>query len=189
MESKTTSIENSSPALLKFCPQLEGILNDKEGFYASVRIRLKIFNLQGRYSPEDVIHECLIRWYKAVESGKSIPVLDGWMRLTSLNIVRELRRKSDKDNLYEPNILAELVAEIPSSEDDEQWSLVRRALQALPEKNQELLELRFFRNLSWDEVAIFYGNRGEMVSAVAARKRGERALKDLRRVFLEMLRA
>ena len=178
MKHSSTSIKDASSSL------------QEEDFHKFVRIRLRMFNLLGQYSPDDVVNECLIRWYTAVENGKKTPVLDGWMRSTAFNIVRELRRKTNKVDLYDPTILSELVAATPDDEDDEddeRRSFVLQALQTLSKKNQELLELRFFRNLSWDEVAVFYSSRGKTVSAIAARKRGQRALEELRKVFSEIL--
>lgn len=114
-------------------PQLAALLNDLDGFHKFVMHRLKAFHLAGQYSPEDIISESLLRWHKAVEAGKPIPVLDGWMRVTANYIICELKRKSQRADSYEPAVLAELISDKHEEADEksEQYQGVRQALQAL----------------------------------------------------------
>lgn len=164
-------------------------LNDLDGFRKFVMLRLRQFQLTDQYTPEDITNECFLRWHKAVGAGKSIPVLDGWMRLTAINIIRELSRKRLKSLSYEPIVLDELIAstqEEPENDND-QYQAVRQALQTLSPKNRALLELRFLQNMSWEEIANVYTSRGEKTTTLALRKRGQRALEALRREFLSIL--
>ncbi len=58
----------------------------------------------------------------------------------------------------------------------------------LPEDKQELLELRIVQELSWNEVVSYYAAQGKDVKVATLRKRGERALEELRQAVLEMVR-
>jgi RNA polymerase sigma factor (sigma-70 family) len=189
MKHRIVSTKDAPQRLEENYPQLNAVLSDMEGFKKFVMARLK-FQLDGRYSPDDIINECILRWHKAVEAGKPIPVLDGWMRLTAQNVVRELSRKNQKVYSYEPTVLAELISgphDEPKTE-DEQHRAVHQTLQALPQEKRELLELRFFHNLSWKDIADAYTNQGKKTAVPALRKRGERAMEELRQVFLNILK-
>lgn len=167
-------------------PELENRL-DIDGFYKSILVRLRAFNLIGRYDPHDVINECLVRLDQAEKNGKFIPNLAAWLRLTTLNVIREFNRDTKKSDSYDPSVLGELISEPcteSNSEDDEQYRAVRQALDTLSEDKRELLELRFFHNLSWEEVAAHYTTRGKSVKVATLRKRGQRALEELREAFL-----
>jgi len=185
-----TTHENVVPSLQKRYPQLAQLLDDLDGFHKFVCIRLKNFKLDRRYSPNDIISECILRWHQAFEKGKEIPNITAWMKLTATYVIRELKRESNKTHPYDPAIVETFpdISRGDNLESKEQKQMVLTALAALSKDKRELLELRFFQNLSWDEVAAFYTAHGEKTTTAALRKRGERALKELKKVFLEMLR-
>lgn len=182
------------PEYEKHYAELESLLGDLDGFKKYIKIQLHHYHLTNRHAPEDIIDECFSRWHNAVTKGKSIPVPTGWMRITALHRIQELSREEQRTVLYDPAVLvAKLCAtseQITSSDDECQQ--VRAALEKLPTDKRELLELRFFSGLdklrSWDEIAGIYNQRGKATNAAALRKQGERAIKALREIYLEMLR-
>lgn len=190
MHQKSTSLKDVRLTLQERYPQLAELLNDLDGFYKSILIRLSRFNLHNRYSPIEVTSECVCRLHKALEKGQDISNLDAWMKATAFNVVRELNREIQKASLYEPSILEEVLSNVldeSTDEADERHRIVRRALTILTEDKRELLKLRFFQNLTWDQVAEFYTARGEKIAIATLRKRGQRAQDDLRKVLIEML--
>jgi RNA polymerase sigma factor (sigma-70 family) len=173
-------------------PELVGLVDDWTGLYKSINIRLCQFNLISRYTPEDIIIEVISRWHKTFEKRKQVPSVAGWMRVTALNCIRELKRQEQKADLYDPSVLATKISNNENSivlEDveDNRYQCVRTAMSQLSEDKRELLELRFIQELSWDEVAAYYAGQGKKFKVTALRKRGQRALEDLRKVFFEMV--
>lgn len=177
------------PTLQKRCPELAELLNDLDGFHKFVLARLRSFNLHNCYSPIEVANECIVRLHKALEKGQSIPNCNLWMRRTAIYVVYELSRATQKSSPYESSTLEGLMSPVwhETEEVDEQHHLIQRALQTLSSNQQELLELRFLQNLSWDDVAAFYSARGEKVLVATLRKRGQRAQGALRKAFLELV--
>jgi RNA polymerase sigma factor (sigma-70 family) len=189
MKPKSTAIKDVVPSLSKRYPELAELLDDLDGFCKFICIRLRNFKLDGRYSPDDIIGECILRWHQAVQNGKPIPYIMGWMKVTANYVVQELKRESNKAYPYDPSIVETLpdTSDVDGLETIEQRQVVLKALAALPEDKRELLNLRFFQNLSWDAIAEVYVARGENVKASALRKRGQRAQEELRKVFLGLL--
>lgn len=161
-------------------------LNNLESVKKFIQSRLHQYKLEGQYNPDDIINEVFLRWHKAVEEGKQVPVLAGWMRVTAHNIIRELKRKNERADLYEPSVLAELVPDTQKAADNEQHQFVRQALQLLSPEKRELLEFRFFQNLSWDDITNIYATRGQKTTAQTLRKRKQRAMDELRKVYLNI---
>jgi RNA polymerase sigma factor (sigma-70 family) len=191
MKKSVTSTREVLPSLQQRYPVLTELLEDLDGFQKFILAKLRSFGLERHYKPDDILNECFLRWYKAVENGKSIPSLAGWMRVTAFNVISELSRETKKANPYDPSILENLLPdafdEVDGQGEDNQQQAVRKALNALSDDKRELLELRFFHNLSWDGVAAHFMARGEKVTVSTLRKRGQRAIEELRKVFLRML--
>ncbi|TBR56655.1 hypothetical protein B4U84_28870 [Westiellopsis prolifica IICB1] len=174
------------------------------GLYKNVQARLRQFNMTNNYSPDVIIIETISRWDRNTKKGKQVPNVEAWMKLTALNCIRELHRQdhsataSWKVNLCDPStfetnpsLLKAVIAKSESSIEDEgedRWQQVREAMSKLPEDKRELLELRIVQELSWNEVAGYYASQGKDVKVATLRKRGERALEELREALLEMVR-
>jgi len=189
MKQTSTAVENVVPSLQKRYPQLTKLLDDLDGFQKFILICLRKYKLDGRYTPDDVTGECILRWHQASEKGKPIPNITAWMKLTAKYVIRELSRESNKAYTYDPSVI-EMLPDVAHGDDleaNEQKQVVRQALTALSKDKRELLELRFYQNLSWDEVTAFYMSHGEKVTTATLRKRGERGMKEMKKVFLEML--
>jgi RNA polymerase sigma factor (sigma-70 family) len=164
----------------------ENLNNFRRNFQRS----LKQFHLLGIYEPDEVIDEAVMRLITAIERGKKITNLESWIRSTGYNFIRELSRKRKYQNL-DPNTLDSLVA---SPEDislyltqQEESERVHNALKELKPETQELIKLRFFQGLSWPEIVQHLTQNGQKVSEATLRKRGERAINQLKEVYFEKL--
>jgi RNA polymerase sigma factor (sigma-70 family) len=178
--------------LQKSYPQLVQNV-DWNAFYNCVKARLRQFNLASNYSPEYIIMQTIWRWDMHIKKGKQVACIDGWMKLTALRVIQELQRQDNKVT-YDPSTLEtdphllkammEVIESNTKDEDNETRQQVRTAMSQLSEDKRELLELRFFQNLSWDEVASYYAANGSDIKVSTLRKRGERALDELRKIIL-----
>ncbi len=161
----------------------ENLQNLRENF----RGRLKQFHLDDIYEPDDVLNEVVIRLMKTPQKEGLHP--EAWAKGIGLNVVRELKRKSTKYQTVEPNTLESVVAsgeEISLAlEKQEESERVREALKDLKLEEQELLNLQFFKELSWQQIADHLARKGRKVSVGTLRKRGQRAKEQLREVYFE----
>ncbi|MFB2967627.1 sigma-70 family RNA polymerase sigma factor [Aerosakkonema sp. BLCC-F183] len=153
------------------------------------RYRLQQFGLLGSHEPDDVINESIVRLDRAIKAGKQILNLEAWIRVTGLNYIRELSRKQKKCQAFDPFELdkhteSEQCDFILEEADTSEHRKVREALQELKPQEREILELRFFEKLSWQDIAQYLANKGNCATVDALRKKGERAIKRLRKVFL-----
>ncbi|NEP60461.1 MAG: sigma-70 family RNA polymerase sigma factor [Symploca sp. SIO2G7] len=105
---------------------------------------------------------------------------------TGYNVVREWKRKQSKYITLEPNRLecfVESEEEISVTLDkQEDLKRVREVLKEIRREDQELMELRWFQELSWKQIADYLAQKGQKVSVTALRKRMERLLKKLKEV-------
>lgn len=156
-----------------------------ESMLESLRYRLKVrlvqFGLLGRYDVDEVINEAIVRLDKALKSGKQAPNREAWIIATGRNYIREINRDRKKYQTVEEFRVGYLLAESgKNSLTLEQvgaieLSKVREALQALKPKDRELIELMFFKNLSWDKIARCLANRGsKLASALCVREESGR---------------
>jgi RNA polymerase sigma factor (sigma-70 family) len=187
--SKSTA-EISTSRIQKQGLELTKLIGDLEGFEKFISIRLYQFRLTGTHSPQDVVNECMRRYYEARAKEKPIPNTAGWLRKTALNYIHELSREERKADTHDPAtfeflLIANRNHEV--NEDDPDYKCLHRALDALPQAQQELLKLRFFQNLSWEEISFRYSERGEQIQVPTLRKRGERALRAVRSAYLRLV--
>lgn len=167
--------------------ELTKLVGDLAGFEKFVSIRLYQFPSLCGYTAQDVVNECVKRYCEARTKGKQIPNADGWLRRTALNFIHELSREEKKADACDPVIFDSLVIESRDGEVESDYQSLYTAIKVLPKDSQEILELRFFQKLSWEEIALRYLDRGKQIKPSALRKRGERALAALRVIYLKMV--
>ncbi|NEQ84537.1 MAG: sigma-70 family RNA polymerase sigma factor [Moorea sp. SIO2I5] len=171
-------------------------LETKEAtYYAAlfngIKSKLRKFNL-----PDDqiyeVINETYLRGIKLIESGQEIENPGAWIRVTSFNVIREMSRKREKEQLWDSNLIEHQLAPEASNRlssensKDEDLRLLELALQKLEPKDNKLIVLRHIEGLSWKQVVNHLASNGEVVTEASARQRGNRALKRLRNRFFEL---
>jgi RNA polymerase sigma factor (sigma-70 family) len=163
--------------------QPDEVLN--ESFLLFIKRFFDQYELDSYYQTHEVLNKSFLR----VEMRKrieNIPNIEAWFRGTAFNIIRQYARKRSRETLI-PNEIYEEIPDLNSNsnaEDIEEYKPLREAFLQLPTEKQELLSLRFVRGLSWNEIADFYRERGEKVSAATLRKRHQRALNTLRQLVL-----
>ncbi|NET56134.1 MAG: sigma-70 family RNA polymerase sigma factor [Symploca sp. SIO2E6] len=74
-----------------------------------------------------------------------------------------------------------------NADNQEESVHLHEALLQLPTEKRKLLSLRIVDDLSWKEIADYYRERGEKISAATLRKRHQRALNSLRELYIGLL--
>ncbi|HBL13787.1 MAG TPA: hypothetical protein DD379_20810 [Cyanobacteria bacterium UBA11162] len=150
---------------------------------------LKQYHLLSLYEPEEILNEVGSRFKNTLQKGKKVPKpkLQAWARSTGRNIIRELSRKEKKYRVIGLNEWEVATDEEISLavEKQEEFERVHDALKELSAETQGLLKIRFFQGLSWQEIALHLAQKGQNVSVATLRKRGERAINQLREVYFE----
>ncbi|NEP36174.1 hypothetical protein [Moorena sp. SIO3B2] len=174
----------------------QSYLKTKEAnYYAallnSIKSKLRQFNLPDDQS-YDVINETYLRGIKLLDSGQEIKNPGAWIRVTSLNVIREISRKQEKEQSWDSNLIERQIAPEASNSfssenyDDEDLRLLKLALKKLESKDYKIIVLREIQGLSWKEVVSNLASNGEVVNETCARQQGSRALKRLRQIFFEL---
>lgn len=154
-----------------------------------ISARLYQFNLTGRYDVDDILNEAYLRWLQKSVISETMAEREAWFRTTAFNIIRELSREIGKVSLCEPYTLENMHAMEADSADSIANEHLRLALSSLPRRERTLLEMRFFRGMSWKEIADYQTACGQAVTESTLRKQGERAVKALRKIVLDKVQA
>lgn len=155
-----------------------------------IKGKLKQFHLDN-FNVYDIINEVYIRGVKLIESGQPIRKPFAWIRVTALNVIREISRNQTKWKLVDYSSVEYAVASEEAknslvSEDaiNEYLKSLQMSVQELEPKDRQILELWKVKGLSWKEVAENLDLNGEEVPSLPTlRKRGERALERLRQKY------
>jgi RNA polymerase sigma factor (sigma-70 family) len=154
------------------------------------RLRLRQYKLLGKYEPDDILNDAVSRLDKAVKSSKIIYNVVPWLRKTGLNIINELSREQNKYRIIDSQKLD--LEHILSSEqnhqendDTELYMQLYQALQFLDSNDRRLVILRFYKQLSWQDIVRKFAEDNIYLSETTLRKRGSRALATLRKIFRE----
>lgn len=117
----------------------------------------------------------LARKAKSLSSRTSIA---GWLHLTAVHHSRNLVRKQQREAGKRQNLLKQMEIQTPHS-DNESWlrmkPVIDDALAALSDQDREALLLRFYRAMTFPEVAA-----AQSIAVDAARKRVDRATERMR---------
>jgi RNA polymerase sigma factor (sigma-70 family) len=165
--------------------ELEQHSVDLVALHRFIERRARQFKLTDRCDSEDILHDVILRWRKRVEAGEYIADLESWFRGAAYNRIREISRDFRKASSFEPSILENMVAVEDDSVDSIAIDHLREAMQSLSPEQRELLEMRFYRGMDWESIARVLTTQGQRVSKEALRKRGQRALEELRKQVLE----
>ncbi len=156
------------------------------------RLRLRQYGLLGKYEPDDILNDAISRLDKAVKSNKTIYNVVPWLRQTGLNIINELSREQNKYRIIDnPKLDLELILSSEQnhqeSDDNELYMQLYQALQILDSDDRRLVILRFYQQLSWQDIVRKLAEENIYISETTLRKRGSRALATLRKIFLKKL--
>lgn len=103
---------------------------------------------------EDVVQEAFVRYWRGQRSlgGEPQALLLTSIRRAAFDLARRDRRRTDREERAEAG--AELVASFePLAEADERRRAIEAALQRLPAEQREVLVLKIWGELTFDEIA------------------------------------
>ncbi|MBF2067602.1 MAG: sigma-70 family RNA polymerase sigma factor [Calothrix sp. C42_A2020_038] len=162
-----------------------------------LRLRLAQFGLSNLYQPEQILSEALLRLECALKQGKNIYNHEAWLRTACFLCILEVRHDENKllnidinINIDETlaNTLTSHNLKVEQSEVTETYQILDQVILELQASERELLMMRFYENMSWDEIACKFANRGETISLPALRQRGSRAMRSLRKAYQDQIR-
>jgi DNA-directed RNA polymerase specialized sigma24 family protein len=167
----------------------DGSDENASNFFASITRKLYQFGLGRTYNAGEIIAEAYTRGVKSISSGKSIHNPLGWLRRTSLNVIREFKREQERSD--NPKIVR-----LPWSPDgivfselmlEEDFLTIQTAVQQLSTEEQEILSQRIFEDLSWKEIGRnILDSEGKPLKEGTARQRGARSLNKLRQLYEDL---
>jgi RNA polymerase sigma factor (sigma-70 family) len=169
---------------------LERENSDAQSVLAYVRLRLRIFHLDGD-DVTSILNEAYVRGVQTIEKGRSVTKVSTWIKLTTFNIIRENIRNQRLCEPLPPAFLESVIAAPTALEEEfdaNEVQTLRMALQQLDPSERKILHLRYFQNLSWHQVSEQLAREeGEVQSSKALRKRGYRILQRLRHLYQKFL--
>lgn len=150
-----------------------------------IKRSLKQFHLE-QVDFYDVVPEVYLRGTKLIASGEDLKNPGAWIRVTSYNVIREMSRKQKKEQANSELIELQVASENCEETNEVDLNILKNSLEDLNEKDRQILDLRFFQNLSWKQVVTYLASTGEILTEANARQRGKRALKRLKKAFLSV---
>ena len=150
--------------------------------YAVVLYRMVRRRLGNDADARDIVQQTMLHMHRARNDFRRDSHLRPWLFTIAMNLVREhYRRKGRKPE--QPLDRAALIAQRPEPallEDDERAARVRAALASLPEQQREVIELHWFEDSPYEEIARIVG-----ASVAAVRVRAHRGYERLRKILPE----
>jgi RNA polymerase sigma-70 factor (ECF subfamily) len=125
----------------------------------------------------DIVQQAMLQLHRARADFRGDSRLRPWLFTIAMNLVREHHRK--KGRKREDALLAEPAARDGVPEDArERAAQVRAALAELPEQQREIIELHWFEESPYEEIAVIVG-----ASVAAVRVRAHRGYERLRKIL------
>jgi RNA polymerase sigma-70 factor (ECF subfamily) len=153
--------------------------------YAAVLYRLVRRRLGSDDEARDIVQQTLLHLHRARHDFRLDSQLRPWLFTIAMNLVREhhRRRGRRREQAMEPELLAATAksdAGAASAEQLERAARVRAALATLPEPQREVIELHWFEQSPYEEIAGVVG-----ASVAAVRVRAHRGYERLRKILVE----
>ncbi|MEM6866909.1 MAG: hypothetical protein AAF528_00795 [Cyanobacteria bacterium P01_C01_bin.121] len=171
-------------------PLFDGTDKNASNFLASVTRQLYQFGLGRTYDAREIISEAYTRGVKSIdESGKTIHNPLGWLRKTSLHVIREFKREQQRADNPKIDRLPWSPGDIVFSELmlEEDCLTIQAAIQQLSADEQAILSQRIIENLSWKEIGRnLLDSEGKPLKEGTARQRGARSLNKLRQLYEDL---
>ncbi|MGD1875228.1 MAG: sigma-70 family RNA polymerase sigma factor [Mastigocoleus sp.] len=154
-----------------------------------IRSRLHALKLSSFLSEEDIVQHSVMCLFETLQSGKQVNHPVAWAKLVSERYISKLYKKhrvSEATELEKIEYFANQNCDKNNSYDIHEE--IAKNIQQIKTKNRAILRMRFFQKFSWKKIAeILSHQEGTQICVATARKRGERAVKELRQVFLNKL--
>jgi RNA polymerase sigma factor (sigma-70 family) len=165
--------------------KLEEILQSKS-LRIFLRYRLYIMKMNHLLTEDDVISHVCVELIKAYNSGKVINSPLAWSKVVGERYIICQRKKASKSEPTEREIIELNANNQQHHTSYEEREELKNKMKQLKLTTQNILEWRFFQNLSWEQIAdLLSQQENKPVNVATARKRGERALKELRNLYID----
>jgi RNA polymerase sigma-70 factor (sigma-E family) len=131
-------------------------------------VRLAVLVIDDRQTAEDVVQEAFMQLYRRwplKDDAKAMP----YLRKAVINSSRSVLRRRRVARLYTPPHEAPSDSAESTAILGEERLQVQRALQALPARTREVLVLRYYLDLPFDEIAQTLGISASHARATASR--------------------
>ncbi len=154
-----------------------------------VKNRIHALKLSSSISEEDVIQYVIMCLIETLKSGTQVDYPVAWSKLVSERHIQKLYKKHRVTQATESDKI-EYLANLRCDENDlyNNDGEIAKKIEQLKPASKEIVEMRFFHNLSWSQVAeILSRQEDKQIRVATARKRGERALEELRQIYFSKL--
>lgn len=151
-----------------------------------IRYRLYVMKMNSLLTEDDVINYVCVELIKAHNSGKSINSPLAWSKVVSERYIIYQRKKTSRSEPTELEIIEYLANHQEHYIGYDEKEELKNKMKQLKPATQRILNWRYFQNISWEEIAdLLSQQENKQVNVTTARKRGERALKDLRNLYTD----
>jgi RNA polymerase sigma factor (sigma-70 family) len=154
-----------------------------------IRNRIHALKLSSSISEEDVIQYVVMCLVETLKSGTQVNHPVAWSKSVSERYIQKLYKKHGATQAIESDKI-EYLANLRCDESDfyDNNKEIAKKIQQLKPASKEIVEMRFFHNLSWSQIAeVLSCQGGKQIRVATARKRGERALEELRQIYFNNL--
>ena len=153
-----------------------------------IRNRIHILKLSSLIMEEDVIQQVAMYLFEAQISGKKIKHPIAWSKLVSERHIQKVYKKNKLNEATKYEAIEDLLGKHQDENYFDDDGRIRKSIEQLKPANREIIKMRYFRDLSWGKIAeILSQQEGKQISEPTARKRGERALNELRQIYFNKL--
>src|SRR4051812_12481112 len=153
--------------------------------HAAVLYRLARRRLSSDADARDVVQQTLLQMHRARNDFRRGSRLRPWLFTIAMNLVREHYRRQRRRREQSLENTADVREPVLEPEDSdgarERSARVRAALATLPNNQREVIELHWFENSPYEEIAQIVG-----ASVAAVRVRAHRGYERLREILPEL---
>ncbi|MHB1787181.1 MAG: RNA polymerase sigma factor, partial [Acidimicrobiales bacterium] len=144
-------------------------------------LRYCLYRLKDRHEAEDVVQETFARAWKNISRFGDDPHLYGWLRTVAGNICTDSGRRQARSRPCEVVDLGVVEGDQERLIDAVDFDLLRQAIDRLPERHRQFLDLRERQGLSYEQLAAATGTTVGTVESLLWRAR-----QSLRKQFLAL---
>jgi len=154
-----------------------------------IRGRIHALKLSSLISEEDIIQYVVKCLTETINAGTTVNYPVAWSKLVSERRIQKLYKQNKFSEATESETI-EYLASLRCNDNSfyNNNEEINKKIQQLKPASREIIKMRFFEGLSWDKIADILSEQEEKRIRVAtARKRGERALNELRQMYFNKL--
>lgn len=155
---------------------------------AHIKFTLGTLKPKPNVSEQDVLQHVIQCLIEALQSGTVVRKPVAWGRLVATRYIYKQYKLCKLSILVESDQL-EYYRNINFPNHSSGFDIIDRThlydqLARLKDSERQIIEWRFFDNLSWSEIAVNLSTPTKIVTEQSARQRGTRAMKSLRSLYL-----